>query len=277
MAYKIISGIYKITNIVNWKVYIGSSKNIKKRWNIHRNSLRWQKHRNIYLQRAWNKYGEKNFKFEIILKCLEEELDKKEIKLIQKYKSLNKKFGYNIEEGGRRPIMSEETRNKISRAMKGNKNHLGYSHSEETKKRIARTKMGTIFSKEWKRKISEANSGEKNPFYGKHHSRETIEKIYEANYGRKHSKESKLKMSRSHVGKKFSEEHRRKLSESHKGHYHTKETIRKMSKAKKGRLLSEKHKKKLSESQKTRRFKENLSLLNHFVNLTASSNSGNRI
>lgn len=61
-----ISGIYKIRNRDNDKYYIGSSKNIQKRWREHLNGLRGNRHENEYLQRAWNKYGEKTFEFEIV-------------------------------------------------------------------------------------------------------------------------------------------------------------------------------------------------------------------
>lgn len=50
-----ISGIYKITNLVNNKVYIGQSVNIRKRWNQHVLELNKNIHPNIYLQSAWNK------------------------------------------------------------------------------------------------------------------------------------------------------------------------------------------------------------------------------
>lgn len=61
-----LCGIYKITNLVNNKVYIGSSKNIDRRIIQHRQKLNKNKHYNSYLQRAWNKYGEDNFKFETV-------------------------------------------------------------------------------------------------------------------------------------------------------------------------------------------------------------------
>ena len=64
-----ICGVYKITNIVNGKIYIGSSKDIKSRWSQHKTQLREGSHGNSYLQNAWNKYCEENFKFEIIEEC----------------------------------------------------------------------------------------------------------------------------------------------------------------------------------------------------------------
>ena len=65
-----VCGVYKITNTANGKYYVGSSKNIKQRWVRHQNELNAGVHGNKYLQNAWNKYGAKNFQFEIIEECL---------------------------------------------------------------------------------------------------------------------------------------------------------------------------------------------------------------
>ena len=77
MKEKII-GIYKIKCLKNNKVYIGQSVNIMQRWYVHKTKLRANKHDNIYLQNAWNKYGERNFEFSLIERCKKEELDSKE-------------------------------------------------------------------------------------------------------------------------------------------------------------------------------------------------------
>jgi len=61
--------IYSIKNTINEAIYIGSTKNFSKRKKTHKNSLIKNKHHSIHLQRAWNKYGEENFKFEIIEEC----------------------------------------------------------------------------------------------------------------------------------------------------------------------------------------------------------------
>lgn len=64
------TGIYKITNTVNGKYYIGStSENFLKRWNHHINSLRRNSHKNEHLQHAFNKYGEDSFVFEVVETC----------------------------------------------------------------------------------------------------------------------------------------------------------------------------------------------------------------
>ena len=63
---KDVSGIYKITNTINGKYYIGSSYRCKHRWQEHKRDLRRNKHHNPYLQAAWNKNTEAAFTFEII-------------------------------------------------------------------------------------------------------------------------------------------------------------------------------------------------------------------
>lgn len=60
------SGIYKITNLINEKIYVGSSIDLKRRNRNHFKELIENKHNNQKLQRAFNKYGEENFKFEIL-------------------------------------------------------------------------------------------------------------------------------------------------------------------------------------------------------------------
>jgi len=60
------SGIYQIRNIINNKVYIGSTSKFKSRKASHFGHLRFGDHSNKYLQNAWNKYGEEKFVFEIL-------------------------------------------------------------------------------------------------------------------------------------------------------------------------------------------------------------------
>jgi group I intron endonuclease len=71
---EIVAGVYKITNMVNGKFYIGSSLNISKRWEKHRYELRKNKHCNRHLQSAWNKYGDENFKFEVIAEIKDKDM-----------------------------------------------------------------------------------------------------------------------------------------------------------------------------------------------------------
>lgn len=123
-----ISGIYKITNIVNNKIYIGSSRNIKNRWFKHTALLRHNKHENKHLQNAWNKYGEENFKFEIVEQCEVEELLIREqfyldsLLFAQEFIS-NKdirfyKLGYNQTPISNGDYNTEESKRKISETLK---------------------------------------------------------------------------------------------------------------------------------------------------------------
>lgn len=92
-----IMGIYQIKNIINNKIYIGSSKDIKTRWQQHLNLLNKGKHHSYRLQKDWDKYKQENFKFEILEKVsgVEKLLDveQKWIDETLCYKSEN---GYNI-------------------------------------------------------------------------------------------------------------------------------------------------------------------------------------
>jgi group I intron endonuclease len=64
-----ISGIYQIKNLINNKIYIGSSYNINARMGQHFSNLKHNKHANPKLQAAYNKYGKENFIFKILITC----------------------------------------------------------------------------------------------------------------------------------------------------------------------------------------------------------------
>lgn len=93
-------GIYKITNLLNGKLYIGQARDIKKRWNEHIRELNNGIHCNKHLQNAWNKYGKENFKFSIIIECAENDLNELEKYYIEHLHSLTHENGYNITVGG---------------------------------------------------------------------------------------------------------------------------------------------------------------------------------
>lgn len=126
--------IYKIKNIINGKIYIGQTvRPLKKRICEYKYSLSRDYFYNQYLHNAFKKYGWDNFKFEIIDTAKSvEELNEKEIHYISEYNSNNRKFGYNIETGGKNSLPAQETLNKMS------KSHLGIKQSDSwIKKRIA--------------------------------------------------------------------------------------------------------------------------------------------
>lgn len=93
---KMNAGIYKITNIINGKMYIGSTNNLANRRDNHFSELKRNSHPNRFLQRSVNKYGISNFQFDIIEHCLLEELNIKEGFWCGQLNTYNDKFGYNL-------------------------------------------------------------------------------------------------------------------------------------------------------------------------------------
>lgn len=165
-----LCGVYKITNNVNGKVYIGQSINIKNRWKDHVYALNRGDSNCTLLQRAWNKYKQNSFSFEILELCLENELDNVEIKYINLYDAINN--GYNIEPGGNEnKHLSGKTKQKISNAAKERlsdpaKNPMyDKHHTDETKAKISASKKGKLLSEETKKKLSEVRMG--HPGYNK--------------------------------------------------------------------------------------------------------------
>lgn len=82
--------------------------------------LRYNKHKNSYFQRSWNKYGKENFKFYVLEICPKSQLDNRERWNIKYYKSYERKYGYNRDMGGQsiRDITPYQ-RKKASEANKG--------------------------------------------------------------------------------------------------------------------------------------------------------------
>lgn len=180
------SGIYKIRNINNNKIYIGSSVTILFRFANHKAKLRHNKHSNPHLQRAWDKYGEDSFEFTILEECQENMLIIREDAWINYYDSMNLLKGYNLQNA--------------SRTIGGMK---GKHHSEETKRKLSIANTGKInksVSKSNSKRIwskdSIAKMGKHNGCYKDNHivSQLVKDKIGNANSRRIWSSESKQKI-----------------------------------------------------------------------------------
>lgn len=89
-------GIYKITNNINNKAYIGQSINIEERWKKHKWHTKKQSHYPLY--RAFSNYGLENFTFEILEQCHADQLNDREIYWIDHYNTYYN--GYNLTLGG---------------------------------------------------------------------------------------------------------------------------------------------------------------------------------
>ena len=98
-----MKGIYAIINKRNNKKYIGESMDISRRWEEHKRDLNLNCHHNYKLQNDWNKFGEDNFEFRVLI-TLSPNIDVMEkyillyteSKIIKQYNTI--KEGYNIED-----------------------------------------------------------------------------------------------------------------------------------------------------------------------------------
>ena len=95
-----ISGIYKITNTITGDFYIGSSKDVKRRWAVHKCQSRWKRFPNNQLYKDMQKYGLDKFVFEILAEVEESFLKEKEQQFIETLKptyNSNRANGWDIE------------------------------------------------------------------------------------------------------------------------------------------------------------------------------------
>lgn len=136
------SGIYKITNLITNKIYIGSSKNIRKRWKIHRASLRAGKHHNEHLSSAYKKYGLENFTWEVIEFTNIENLQNREQYWIDFFKSSDRENGYNLS-----PLAYSNFGMKRTKESKQKMrlSQLGHKHTLETRKKISESQYKTVY------------------------------------------------------------------------------------------------------------------------------------
>lgn len=160
------SGIYKIVNKVDGKYYVGSSKNIIKRWSTHTNKLIRGVHKNQKLQSAWNKHKESSFDFLIVEETIQSQLLTNEQKYLDIAKSEQDKC-YNLifdsTGGNLEPDSIEKIRQKA----------IGRKPSVETRDKMSKKRH----SEENKKHLRDINLGEKNHFYGKTHTTETKSRI----------------------------------------------------------------------------------------------------
>lgn len=211
----------------NGKIYIGiTCQNPTKRWG---NGCNYRNQK--YLYAAIKKYGWENIKHEVLYTGLsKEDAEQKEIELIAFYKSNDRKFGYNIDNGGKsKGRCSEETKRRISAVQKGKKqspytiqkrieSRKGYRHSPETIKKISESnkKVKRIITAEQREKMT---NGAKNFIYT-----DEMKKIISDKIKRSWTPERRKAMSDRQrgskcrfYGKKFSEAEIKHLQEINRG------------------------------------------------------------
>tara|TARA_R110002050_G_scaffold212773_1_gene348935 strand:- start:20 stop:622 length:603 start_codon:yes stop_codon:yes gene_type:complete len=172
--------IYKTTNLLNTKIYIGLNRSPVSETKNYLGS-------GVAFKKAFKKYGRENFKKEILEECNSiTELDNKERYWISYFNATGTN-GYNITKGG----------------YGNTKGMKGKNHSDEAKEKIRQANLGKVLSSEIKEKISESNKGKQYNQW----SKESRNKLAESKKGHKHSEETKTKMSNAHKGKLYGPEH----------------------------------------------------------------------
>lgn len=213
--------IYKGTNILNNKIYIGQTVNFSRRMGSHKKSA-FNPNSNAYnthLSSSIRKYGWGNFDWEIICtvsaktkETLKDGLNWLEMYYIQEFDSYNN--GMNCTLGGGSQlgwIPSEETRKKISQANIGRTSYPRQPMPEERRKQYSERMKGKYIGENnpnygrrhtdiAKQKMREARLGKPGPNKGKSPSLETREKLRQAKLGTKHTEEARKKMSIARIG-----------------------------------------------------------------------------
>ena len=168
--------IYKTTNLINQKQYIG--KHFGRIDDSYLGS-------GILLKKAIEKYGKENFKKEILyISQSEEENCEKEKYYIELYNAIESDNFYNIAEGGQGGFVTrgyteeqrQQVNKKISQQLKKNHPMKGKHHTEQTKEKI-KEKLKEYWTEERRMEQSKRYMGENNPMYGKKHTEESIQKM----------------------------------------------------------------------------------------------------
>ena len=164
--------IYKITDLIDGKVYIGQTINkLKRRFS----RLRF----NRFLKRTIKLHGIKNFELSIIQSCSSiNELNEREQFWISFYDSTDNRRGYNLQSGGKNCRVHESTKKVLSKKCSG------WHHTERAKQKISEAQMG---SKHWA--------------YGKKFSSKYKENLSKSHMGNRHSQATKDKMSKTRKGR----------------------------------------------------------------------------
>lgn len=188
--------IYRTTNIVNGKTYIG------KHFRLPQESDNTYLGSGVLIMRGIKKYGKKNFKKEILIDSIEKESDAniQEIQMIADERAQGK-AEYNIAIGGngaRGYHHTEEAKAQMSAKRKG------YVWSEEAKRKLSASITGRKISEDQKRQISIKNKGKTSWAKGKKLSPERVEFLRRINTGKKHSEATRRKISEVQKGKRVS-------------------------------------------------------------------------
>jgi len=271
-----ISGIYKITSLVNGKVYVGQAAHIPARKAEHLRSLYKGDHHSKYLQRHYDKYGVDDLVFETIELCDTTHLTEREDYWMKMFpcafnmcKAANSMLGYKHDAafkakvgkrvtGDGNPMKNEETKKKMSELM------TGREFSAESKQRMSAGAKKRYEDKEEREKLSKALkgrfTGEESNFYGRH-----LLGKDNPNFGKHLSKEAKEKLSLANKGKCLGENNPMKRADVKEKHLEVMQSLeyrQNMSKVMKENRSSVEARQKMKDAAKLGWERRRLKLLN---------------
>lgn len=145
-------GIYKITNKINNKTYIGQSICIERRFAQHKSPYEQERFSDKPLYKAIKKYGIENFSFEVVEECSVDQLNKKEAYYINLYNSLCHENGYNILSGGEGSYGENHLKHKLTKedVIDIRKRYANRERCKEVEKKYSDKIGHSGFSKIWK-------------------------------------------------------------------------------------------------------------------------------
>lgn len=205
--------VYKVTNTINGKVYIGkTTKTLKQRKYVHKSySKKDTSGKKVIFHNAIKKYGWENFKWEVLCECDDYNLlgIRETMKIIVNNSHYLDGYGYNMTYGGEGCLgykHSKEAKEKISKSKTGTKNPMfnkittgftGHTHTEKAKKAISISS-----SNQWKNMTDEER-----------------ERRLRINSNHKITDEQRKALSRALMGHKSSDERNKKISDSLKKYH----------------------------------------------------------
>lgn len=207
------SGIYVIFNLHNGKRYIGSAKNIGKRWRDHRWALNANRHVNRHLQGSWAKHGAEAFAFSVIERCAVDMLIQREQAAIDRLKpELNICVTAGSTLGMR---LTDETKRKIAEAARGRKTP---PRSATHRAKLSAALRGKAKTAEHMVALQEGRSRQVFDQNRRLRVSEAVKRAYaEGRHSTERSPEHRAKIAATLTGRKATAEHRANQSAAQRG------------------------------------------------------------
>jgi len=228
-----VSGIYAIVHLATGRRYVGSAVNMRERTGVHRCMLRAGKHINARLQRAWNKYGEGAFSFEVLEEHQREQL------LVAEQRHIDKKSEFNI----------------LPKAG----SHLGAKRTLAARARLREKQLGVFPTAETRAKMRASRKASPK-----------VAAVFAAMVGRGLSPEVRAKISKSVKRAMASPELRSRLSESLKTSAKAAEARARIADRQRGQPLTSAHRAKIGAAMATSEVRARISAAQTGVPWSAS-------